>query len=119
MTHRDITLTEEERTAALACYALTCLAFVIAEEVAREHGAEAPWFYDWITSRSYRLASERTFGAAVLWEMRSQDREGHDGVDVTAADDPDDWLSYVEHVVGYRTGPGNGHDVRAALGGGR
>ncbi len=109
MAHRDVTLTEDERTAALACYALTCLAFVLAEQCAHERGTSAPWFYDWITTRSYRLASERTFGAAVLWAMRSQNREGQDGADVTAADDPADWLAYVEHVVGYRCGPGNGH----------
>ncbi len=101
MTHRDITLTEDERTAALLCYLFTCLAFVCREPDGRRDD-----FYGWITYRG-DACNGRTFGDAVLWAMRMEDRDGD--VDGASAAKPEGWLSYVEHVVGYRCGPGNGH----------
>ena len=112
MTHRSITLTEDERTAALLAYLFTCLAFVCAEpspdDAQRDDGSL--WFYGWVTNHVHcHRPNASDFGDAVMWAMRGE-------ADPLPGDDsganPAQWLSYVEHVVGYRCGPGNGHTAR-------
>ncbi len=103
MTHRDITLTEDERTAALLVYLFTCLAWACSEPSSDDS------FYVWLTYRT-NACNGRTFGDAVLWAMRMEARD--DDVDGASAAKPEGWLSYVEHVVGYRCGPDNGHPPR-------
>lgn len=115
MTHRDITLTDDERTAALLVYLFACLAFACrtpAPESDEDESGDRPWFYGWVTSRRGVLngREDRTFGDAVMWAMRG---EGDPLPGDDSAANPEAWLSYVEHVVGYRTGPGNGHSPRS------
>lgn len=115
MTHRDITLDEDERTAALLVYLFACLAFACAQTKRRsgeDRGGDADlYFYAWVVERVDHVRSKRTFGDAVMWAMRVEGEPLSGGP--LACDDPAAWLSYVEHVVGYRCGPGNGHAPRS------
>jgi hypothetical protein len=100
VTHRDITLTEDERTAALLVYLFACLGYVLDERPGRRTGGLG--FYEYVTT--HRTCNGRTFGDAVMWALRGEADE--------PSESAEEWLSYVEHVVGYRCGPGNGRASR-------